>query len=119
LVLDRGSEAAVARDVGDDLECVGHRVTGGDQFVHVGGANEVPVPGADAEAAQRLEPLVGQLAGDRQSEEVPAEAGETAVRVHRTRAIHPCNLDHSPVEVGEGAALFQSDGVHGAIRLSR
>jgi hypothetical protein len=48
-----------------DLKDVDAGVAGVHQRPHVVGADQVPEPGADAEASQCLEFLVGQFPGDR------------------------------------------------------
>src|SRR4051812_21389808 len=106
LLLDGWSEAAVAGDVRKDLERVEHRIARAQERAYVGASDQVPVPGADAEAAQGLQPLVRELAGDRQSEEVPAKAGEASVWIGRPCTVHAGDLNHSPVDGGKRAALF-------------
>src|SRR6185369_8349567 len=76
----------------------------------------IPEPGADREAAQRLEPLVGQRPGDLDPEQGAGNAGIPAVGVEAARPVAARDLDRVPFEGPERVAMIaQVDDVRRGI----
>src|SRR5690242_14197298 len=74
LVLNRWSEAAIAGDMRKDLKHRGARVAGFDHGLQILAADQIPIPGADAEPAKRFELFVRQAARRRQTEKFPRQS---------------------------------------------
>src|SRR4051812_13888931 len=96
----------------ENLKDVGAGKASMDERAQIAGADEIPVPGSDAEAAEGFELFVSQLAGHRQSEEVPKKPCKAPVGVNGARTVRSRHLDHLPVEFGEGTSQLQRYGVH-------